>query len=85
MQVFHSYKNKLLSNKYGLFWVLTKTLYSEKMQKIIVKCHFEICNYLELENLHYKNDIKISRIPINLNASFIVIKHILVWYNSPIH
>ena len=36
------------------------------MQKIIIKCHFETA----LENLYYENDLKISRIPMNVNVIF---------------
>lgn len=38
-------------------WVLATTLFSEKMEKIIVKCHYKICNYLELEKIYQENDL----------------------------
>lgn len=60
----------------NIFWVSAMALFSEKMQTIIVKHHFGICNHMELENLLYENDFRNSGILIHLNAVFIVCKHV---------
>ena len=75
MQVFHSYKNKLLTINVFYFEFQPQHCFQKKNAKNYCKPHLEMCNYVELENLPSENDLRISRIPIGLPAVFIMRKY----------